>query len=78
MSPELRRRFLAAIGFPCLIFAGLLGWQGYAAMRGHGPSLPAWQIYLYFILAAALMAVFFAGVRARHRPHDYVDEDRET
>jgi uncharacterized membrane protein YidH (DUF202 family) len=67
-SAEVRRRLLAAISIPCLIGAGLLAWQAYAALTGRAPSLPTWQIYLYFAIALVLMILFFAGVRARHRP----------
>ena len=71
MAPgELRRRILAAISIPCLIFAGLLAWQAYASLSGRSASLPTWQIYLYFAVALVLMVLFFAGLRARHRPSD--------
>jgi hypothetical protein len=68
MAPaDLRRRLLAAVSIPSLIFAGLLAWQAYSAMTGRGPSLPPWRIYLHFAAALVLMVLFFAGLRARHR-----------
>ena len=71
MTPrQLRRRLLAACSVPCLIVAGLLGWRAYLSLSGQGPALPAWQTYLYLALAVILMALFFAGVRARHTTSD--------
>lgn len=71
MNPrDLRRRILAALSIPCLIFAGLLAWQAYASLTGKGAALPPWQSYLYMVIATLLMALFFAGLRARHHPPD--------
>jgi hypothetical protein len=71
MTPApFRRRLLAALSIPCLIFAGLLGYQAYLSLSERGPALPTWQTYLYLAAAVALMALFFAGVRARHAPPD--------
>ena len=71
MNPrDLRRRLLAAFSIPCLIFAALLAWQAYASLTGKGAPLPPWQSHLYIVIATLLMTLFFAGLRARHRPND--------
>ncbi len=64
------RRLLAAVSFPCLIVAALLAWRAYQAAAGRLGPVPAWQVTLYAVGAAAAVGVGLAGVRQRHRRGD--------
>lgn len=64
------RRWLARLGFPFLVLAFVLAWEGRRASAGRGGSVDPDRVTLYYAGAAVLGAAGLAGVRERHRRSD--------
>ena len=54
------RKWLARLGFPFLVLAFVLAWEGHKAAGSRAS--------LYYVGAAAAFATGLAGIRERHRP----------
>jgi hypothetical protein len=64
------RPWLARLTFSFLIIAAFLFWTGYKAMAGRLGPIETWKIALYFLAGGMSLALFIAGLRARHGPED--------
>lgn len=61
------RKWLARLGFPLLVLAVVLAWEGRRASTTEAEAPGTGYAKLYYAGAAALGAAGVAGVRERHR-----------
>ena len=58
-----------------LLIGAFLGWEIYRSLQGRAPRLPNWKLAVYGLAIAMCLALFVAGMRLRHRPHDGLDDE---
>ena len=61
------RRWFGAMGFPLIVLAAVLAWEGYRASTGADGPVPRHRVMLYYGGALVSFGVGIAAVRARHR-----------
>ena len=61
------RRWFGAMGFPLIILAAVLAWEGYRASTGQRGPVGQGRVVAYYVGAALCFGVGLAAVRMRHR-----------
>jgi hypothetical protein len=61
------RKWLARLGFSCLILAAVLAWEGYQTQIGRRGAAPRWRVGACYAGAVVLFGAGMWGVRERHR-----------
>jgi hypothetical protein len=53
-----------------LLIGAFLAYEIYRSLNGTAPRLPTWKLSVYMIAVAACVALFYVGMRERHRRNE--------
>jgi hypothetical protein len=64
------KRWLGRLSFSFLIVGVVLAWESYQAHAGRRANVPPWRVPAFATASVILIALFFVGIRFRHRRDD--------